>query len=166
MLQYYGLTVHDIVAAGGEMRNGILPSERKDFDLVIYAGDQSAAPEFNVLSEVSQKYDLEFLALPDPLRDQLAARFNMQKRDLPAGFLRGVSKPVPTVAMLGNAIYGRDDMPDDFAYTLAKALDVHKDIWLWGYEHFAYSPDLVWKNDDVPLHPGAARYYREKHYMP
>jgi TRAP-type uncharacterized transport system substrate-binding protein len=166
VLQYYGLTVHDILAAGGEMRNGILPSERKDFDLVIYAGDQSAAPEFNVLSEVSQKYDLEFLALPDPLRDELAAKFSMQKRDLPAAFLRGVSKPVPTVAILGNVIYGRDDMPDDFAYALAKALDVHKDLWLWGYEHFAYIPDLVWKNDDVPLHPGAARYYSERHYMP
>jgi TRAP-type uncharacterized transport system substrate-binding protein len=70
-----------------------------------------------------------------------------------------------TVARNGTAVYGRTDMPDDFAYTLAKALDEHQDLFGWSHSFFSYNSRTVWKALDVPLHPGAARYYREKGYM-
>jgi TRAP-type uncharacterized transport system substrate-binding protein len=56
-------------------------------------------------------------------------------------------------------------MPDDFAYAVAKAMDEHQDLLPWSYENYSYNSRTVWKNYGVPLHPGAARYYREKHYM-
>ena len=67
----------------------------------------------------------------------------------------------------GTVIYGRTDMPDDFAYTLAKALDEHQDLFQWagGAMNFSYNSHTVWKAFDIPLHPGAARYYKEKGYM-
>jgi uncharacterized protein len=57
--------------------------------------------------------------------------------------------------------HGRTDMPDDFADTLAKALDEHQDTNL----NFSYNAHTVWKAYGVPLHPGAARYYRENGHM-
>jgi TRAP-type uncharacterized transport system substrate-binding protein len=115
--------------------------------------------------EASQKYDLKFLQLPNDLLDKLAKDFDMERREIPINLLRGVTTPIPTVAYNGNAIYGRTDMPDAFAYTAAKALDEHRDLFLWALEAYSYDPKTVWKAYGVPLHPGAARYYREKGYM-
>ena len=58
-------------------------------------------------------------------------------------------------------------MPDDFAYTLAKALDEHQDLLQWanGAMNFSYNYRTVWKCYGVPLHPGAERYYKERGYM-
>jgi len=54
----------------------------------------------------------------------------------------------------GNAVYG-----------LAKALDEHKDLLQWTLVPFSYNSQNVWKCFEIPLHPGAARYYKEKGYM-
>jgi uncharacterized protein len=65
----------------------------------------------------------------------------------------------------GHAIFGRDDMPDDFAYAVAKAMDEQRGLLQWSDLPFSYNRYTVWKAFDVPLHPGAARYYRERGYM-
>ena len=84
---------------------------------------------------------------------------------MPLGLFRGVNKPVPTLSPMGTVVYGRTDMPDDFAYTLAKALDEHQDLLAWTHMNWSYNHHNVWKAFDVPLHPGAARYYKEAGYM-
>ena len=89
----------------------------------------------------------------------------MERVDLPIGFLRGVTEPIPTVAISGIAIYGRDDMPDKFAYDVAKALDEHQGLLQWSQLKLSYDHHDVWKAFDVPLHPGAERYYREVGYL-
>jgi len=83
----------------------------------------------------------------------------------PLGLFRGINRPIPTVARSGVVIYGRTDMPDDFAYTLAKAMDEQQDLLQWTHMNFSYNWRMVWKAFDIPLHPGAARYYRERGYM-
>jgi uncharacterized protein len=56
-------------------------------------------------------------------------------------------------------------MPDAFAYTVARALDEHKEVLQWTIMPFSYDAKTVWKLGDVPLHPGAAKYYRERGYL-
>ena len=48
---------------------------------------------------------------------------------------------------------------------LAAWLDEHQDELQWKIVNLSYNVHTVWKNFDVPLHPGAARYYKEKGYM-
>jgi len=76
-----------------------------------------------------------------------------------------VRQPIQTVGYIGNSVYGRTDMPDEFAYALAKSIDEHKDLLETSFEHNAYDPTQVWKAYGVPLHRGVELYYLEKGYM-
>jgi uncharacterized protein len=165
ILAYYGLSRQAIEAAGGHVANGGIPQERKNLDVIIGDGTLGNAPEFNVWYEVSQKFDLTFLRLPDDLLDKLAKDNDMERGEIPDGLLRGVDHAIPTVVRTGTVIYGRIDNPDDFAYAVAKAVDEHQDLLQWSHLNFSYNVHTVWKTTEVPLHPGAARYYREKGYM-
>jgi TRAP-type uncharacterized transport system substrate-binding protein len=79
--------------------------------------------------------------------------------------LRGVDRAIPTVARSGQAIFARDDIPEQAAYDAAEAIEAHRSVLKWYIRIYNYDPQTVWKNDDEPLHPGAERFYREKGYI-
>ena len=81
----------------------------------------------------------------------------------PAGLL--AARRSARLVREGNERYGRADMPDDLAYTLAKALDEHQDLFQWSNVTYSYNPFSVWKAFGVPLHPAAEKYYRERRYL-
>jgi len=164
ILAYYGLTPDSIAAAGGSV--GASPADRDNFDIVIHGGaGLSTAPEWNVLTEVSQQYDLNYLELPEPLLAKLAQAPQVYRGYIPVGLLRGVERPIPTIVRNGTVIYARADAPDSFAYDVARAMDEHQDELQWTNQTFSYNVHNVWKACDVPLHPGAARYYKEAGYL-
>ncbi len=165
ILDYFGLTKEKMKGLGGDLRTETGPENRKGLDVVIGFASLTNAPEYNMWYETSQKYDLRYIELPKDLRTKLEKEFDMEEVNIPVGLLRGIDKPILTAARTGNAVYGRTDMPDDFAYTLAKALDEHQDLLQWSHMNFSYNWRTVWKAFGVPLHPGAARYYKEKGYM-
>jgi len=142
-----------------------MPQQQENFDIIIQDGSLGNAPEFNVWYITSQKYDLEFLELPKDLLEQLARISEREIRNIPLGLLRGVDRPIPTVARTGTAVYCRTDAPDDFAYDVARAMYEHQDLLQWAHIHFSYNVHTVWKTPDVPLHPGAERFYREGGFM-
>jgi TRAP-type uncharacterized transport system substrate-binding protein len=84
---------------------------------------------------------------------------------IPPGLYRGVNKPIKTVVRTGTVIYCRDDTPDGFVYIVAKAIDEQQQLLQWSHLNFSYNIHTVWNGYEVPLHPGAARYYKEKGYM-
>ena len=165
VMAYYGLTRDAVEAAGGKILRGVVPEDRKNFDVIIHGGTLGNAPEYNVWYEVSQKFDLTYLELPHDLLAKISADQGMELRDIPDGLLRGIEHPIPSVARTGHVVFGRADMPDDFAYLVAKALDEHQDLLQWTHLNYSYNIRTVWKAFGVPLHPGAARYYRERGYM-
>jgi TRAP-type uncharacterized transport system substrate-binding protein len=64
-----------------------------------------------------------------------------------------------------HVIYVRDDAPDEFAYTAAKALDEHRLLFQVQLEPWYYDPQTVIDSKTVPLHPGALKYYRERGWV-
>jgi TRAP transporter TAXI family solute receptor len=165
ILAYYGLTKESIEAAGGSLASATVPAQRNNFDVIIVNGTLENAPEWNVWYELSQKYELKYLELPDALLARLATKYDMDRENIPVGLLRGVDHPIPTVTSSGDAVYGRTDMPEDFAYAVAKGMDEHQDLLQWTILNLSYNSHTAWKAFGVPLHPGAARYYRERGYM-
>jgi len=164
LLESYGITEAALKEWGGEIV-GRGTDERNSFDVIVFTGYLGNTPESNIWYEVSQKNDLRFLSLAPALLDSLAEEFKMEKAAIPLGYMRGVDRIIPTVVRSGHVIYGRDDMPESFAYALAKAIDTEKRRLIWSHIQLSYNPDTVWRTLSVPLHPGAARYYREKGYM-
>jgi len=164
ILAYYGLSREAIETAGGRIGN--TPDIRENFDLVIGgAGPMSTAPEWRIWVDISEKFNLNFIELPDALLEKLAREGEQERGFIPVGLYRGVVRPIPTVVRTGTVIYGRDDMPDEFAYAVAKAIDEQQHLLQWKHLNFSYNIHTVWKAYEVPLHPGAARYYKERGYM-
>jgi uncharacterized protein len=164
ILAHFSLTREAIEAAGGRVGN--TADDREKFDVVIGgAGPMTTAPEWGLWTSISQKFDLRFIELPADLLARLAKEGEQERGTIPAGLYRGVDRPIPTVVRSGTVVYGRDDMPDDFAYAVARAMDEQQHLLQWRHLPFSYNIHTVWKGYEVPLHPGAARYYREKGYM-
>jgi len=164
ILAHFGLSRETIAASGG--RVGSTAEDRETFDVVIGGGGgMTTAPEWSIWTEISQKFDLTFIQLPDDLLATLAREGEQERGVIPAGLYRGVDRPIPTVVRTGTVVYGRADMPDDFAYVVAKAMDEQQQLLQWRHLNFSYNVHTVWNGYEVPLHPGAARYYKEKGYM-
>jgi uncharacterized protein len=164
ILTYFGLSRQDIEAAGG--RIGSSADIRENFDVVIGAGGvMSTAPEWRIWTEISQKFDLTFIRLPDELLNELTGDGEQQRGTIPPGLYRGVDRSIPTAVRTGTVIYCRDDTPDDFAYDVARAMDQQQQLLQWSHLNFSYNVHTVWNGYEVPLHPGAARYYKEMGYM-
>jgi len=165
LFAYYGVSMDSLKAAGATFASSLVPAQRADADLIIHYGTLANAPEFNIWYDASQREDLVYLQLPDDLIAKLAHDLNLERRDIPTGLLRGQETPIHTVARTGTAIYGRADMPASFAYLVARALDEQQDLFQWSMGNFSYNRYRVAKVGDVPLHPGAARYYRQRGYL-
>ena len=164
ILAHYGLTVDAITAVGGYV--GTTFADRENFDVIIQGGALSSAPEWNVLYQVSQKFELNYLDIPEPVLKKLAETPLRYRGTIPVGLLRGVERPIPTIVRNGTVVYTRADVPESFAHAVAKALDEHQDELQWTNQNFSYNVHTVWKSPcDVPLHPGAAKYYRQAGYL-
>ena len=162
-LDYYGLSDEKVKSFGGTTADRYARGTKAD--VIVGWAALVGAPEYAAWYEASQLQDLVYLDVPADLRASLAKTFYVDEQAAPQGLLKGVTRRIPTVARNGTAVYGRDDMPEAFAYDVAKALDEQKGALQWADMPFSYNPQNVWNNWDVPLHPGAAKYYRERGYM-
>jgi TRAP-type uncharacterized transport system substrate-binding protein len=163
VLNYYGLSDEKIKSFGGSTAGNY--TRGSEVDVVIGWAALVGAPEYAVWYDAAQQHDFKYLDVPADLRAQLAKSFYVQPHDAPIALLRGVDRRIPTVARDGTVVFGRADMPDDFVYAVAKALDERQVLFQWSHMPFSYNAQTVWKAGDVPLHPGAARYYKTRGYM-
>lgn len=165
VLDFYGLTNEWVASKGGRIGTVRRPDDRKQFDVIISTGALENVPEWNIWYEASQKYELTYIELPSELLTKLAKDDDMVPGAIPLGLLRGVDRPIKTMTSTGDAVYGRTDMPDDFAYAVARAMDEQQHLLQWNNVNLSYNAHTVWKAFEVPLHQGAARYYKEKGYI-
>ena len=163
VLNYYGLSEEKIKSFGGTASASY--TRGSEVDVVIGWAALVNAPEYAVWYDAPQQHDFQYLELADDLRAKLIKDFYLEAHAAPEGLLRGVGRRLNTIVRNGTAVYGRAEMADAFAYAVARALDEQKQVLQWSIMPFSYDPKTVWKLGDVPLHPGAAKYYRERGYM-
>jgi len=89
----------------------------------VFGSVMTTAPEWRIWTEISQKFNLSFIGLPEDLLEKVARDGEQERGVIPAGLYRRIER------------------------------------------HFSYNVHTVWNGYEVPLHPGAARYYQEKGYM-
>jgi hypothetical protein len=173
---YYSISSEDVEAWGGKFPGpsefgGPVPTIRDpwvrtgDFDVIINSVYAAYTPENRDFFEAAVLYNLRFLPLPDDLIARICSDVCGVPGFLPHQLLRGVDGDIPSVELPPQVIYTREDAPDDLAYLIAKTLDDNWAALRRTMMAFSYDPDVVASDVGIPIHPGAARYYREAGYL-
>ena len=166
VLAHYGLTKEAVAAIGGSIRPTGPGQEIADADVIVDGRGSSANnPESAYWSQLSHRFALRFLDLPEPVLAKLAASGVFERVTARASLLPGLDRNIATVARSGLAIFARADMPEADAYAVARAVDAHQAGLKWFVGSYFYEGRRAWRNGPVPLHPGAERYYRAAGYM-
>jgi TRAP transporter TAXI family solute receptor len=157
VIEGYGLTQDDIQIVGSA-RNAVARLKSGELDVRIFA---SAYP-LSGIDDVGPSGGLALLSLPAEVVERLRSRYSFFKPAIiPKGTYQGQIADVHTVGIDG-LLLCRDTMPEATVYDLTRSL-------------FSVLPELSRTQSaarmidainapatPVPLHPGAARYYRER----
>ena len=167
VLKYYGMTSDSINAWGGKLAVPVDEAVKGNFDIVAgFLASPAMNPESSFWTTLSQKFDLYFIELPEDLLKQIAEQnIDAEFVEVRNSLLRGINRKIKTLGRSGEAIFARDDIPEQAAYDIAKAIDENHGALKWFIRVYTYDPKTVWQNFGIPLHPGAEKYYREVGYI-
>jgi uncharacterized protein len=85
---------------------------------------------------------------------------------IPAGTYQGQSLDVPTIA-IGNFLITRSDVSEDLVYQMTKSMFENLDALVAAHVAAkAIKLENALTGMPIPVHPGAARFYREKRIVP
>jgi uncharacterized protein len=157
VIEAYGLSAGDVQSVGSP-RSAISRLRANELDVRIFA---SGFPLAGV-GDVGPSSEIELLQMPPDVANRLRSRFSFFKPAvIPKGTYQGQREDLQTVGIDG-LLLCRDDLPEDLVYGFTKVL-------------LESIPELSQKQNaarlinasnapatPVPLHPGAARYYRER----
>ena len=166
-LQAYGTSYDELKANGGSVRHiprppvpGLIREGKADaWSHVVNIGHPTA-------TELSTVTDMVFLSLKPEVIAELT-KVGFTEEEMPAGLFKGQDKPVATVGA-PTVLIARADLPEDLVYLVTKTLAENKPKLVKGHAAMkAFDPKTAWKPEKVqaPLHPGAARYYKEQGWM-
>jgi uncharacterized protein len=158
-LKHYGVDLYrDIPAWGGSLQT-VFPESVP----LLVSGRSNAIMRENTARGpagfAAQMAEWTCLPLDRDIADRIEREFCAPAVTLLPGTLRGQKEPVLTVTDPGYPIVINKDVPNDVAYRLAKALN-ESSTHHWASEDIFYSTRHA-PETFAPLHPGAARYYRE-----
>jgi TRAP transporter TAXI family solute receptor len=118
---------------------------------------------------LSRDMDLNFLQFDKEVLEQLKKTYNWQTNIVPAGLHRGQDEPIEAIDWSDWLMMVRPEFDEDIAYVMAWAACNTMDIIERQYRHlppehspltYPLVPEKICQAP-IPLHPGAARYYRE-----
>jgi uncharacterized protein len=159
-LQHYGIELdRDIEAWGGSFQYshpGTVPSAVAGKCNMIMWPDTIYGPS----GIVAQIAPWVLLALDEDIANKLEREYCAPKVTIPAGTLRGQTEPCLAVTNPGFELIVNKDLPNDVAYLMAKALN-ESSAQHWIAQDVFYSVRHA-PETSAPLHPGAARYYKEQ----
>lgn len=176
-----GFATHRLLEAAGMPRatieawgGGFLEGEAPWDVIPLATGGQADAVIFEAVMtgywrDLAQARRMTFLPIPDPVLDELEARYFWPRGTVPAGRFAGVEAPFPTLDFSDFLMVCRGDLEDDVAHLVAASLCEGVEVIEAQYRHippadspltYPLEPRRMAKTA-IPLHPGAERYYRE-----
>jgi uncharacterized protein len=171
VLKGYGIRLSDIERWGGKVMEVSSPSSVERRDAIRFAKADAVFDE-GVKSWGAAALDagMQFLSVDDEVLRK------MEKLGFPSAMLTRKHYPkmerdIQTVDFSGWTFFCHADLPSDVAYNMAKAVDLcYKQIPV---DHFDKRPMTMREfcqggeagQLNIPLHPGAKRYFRERGYL-
>jgi len=161
VLELHGYSYDDIREHGGRVIHSQfreMVDRLKDGHLnALMYNDILGGPLFTDL--VSSR-DVRLLPLEESVIEILSSDFGYTPGLIPAGTYEGQNDDVATIKR--NTIFiCHKDMSDDLVYMMTKLILEYRDDLASAYRALDIKPDKVATELPLPLHPGAARYYRE-----
>jgi TRAP transporter TAXI family solute receptor len=169
VLNAAGFSIADIRRWGGKIHSTPRPSD-PGRQAVIENGTVDAVFDEGIKSWAQNALDhrFRFLPLEGKILQRLTA-MGYRATVMPKSLFRGLPADIATIDFSGWPMLVRADMREDVAYALCEAIERRKDLMPTdNYEPLAVAQ--LCANDeqapyDVPLHPGAERFYRERGYL-
>jgi uncharacterized protein len=171
VLKAYGMSYRDIERWGGKIMEAASPSSKDRRDH-IQSGKADAVFDEGVKSwgPTALNAGMRFLPIDD------AAARHMSRLGFPSAMLTRKHYPrldrdIRCVDFSGWTFFCHADLPAHLAYGMAKAIDLcHKQIPV---DHFDKRPMTIREfcrggeagQLNIPLHPGAKKYFRERGYL-
>ncbi len=120
-----------------------------------------------LLTEIAQARDVVILQPSEATLAGMRDRYGFGVGVLPKGSFRGQDADV-RLPSTTTAVIARDDLPEQVAYAVTRAIVENKPRLVSGHKALEdFVPEDAWKPESLglPLHPGAARYYRERGWL-
>ena len=170
IMRFIGTSVDRIRSEGGRYLNGSYSDIGAAFsdgqvDYLYVALARPAA----LLTEISQgRRAAKLVAFPADVRKHLIDRYAYAEGVIPVGTYPALQTADVPVTTMDSTIMVHESLPEDIAYRITRTLirnkgqrlvTIHASMGAW-------DPATSWKYQGLPLHPGAARAFREAGVMP
>ncbi len=169
LLPMYGFTVADVEAWGGSIQlNGPPNDPRRMTEIRDGTLDIVFDEGIPVWLDTAVEHGYMPLELEDGIMKQMED-IGWRKVVLPKSVFKGLDRDYETIDYSGWPLYTRESLSDDVAYSMCAAIGARVDEIKW--EDGAYTGlDQIGRDTestplDVPLHPGAEKWYREQGYL-
>ncbi len=171
VLMAYGIGLADIEKWGGKIMEAAAPSSADRLNH-IRSGDADAVFDEGVKSwgPTALASGMRFLSVADTALRRLE-KIGFPRAPLTTKHYAQMDHAIETVDFSGWTFFCRADLPPALAYAMAKAVDLcHGKIPV---DHFDQRPMTMREfcrggeagQLNIPLHPGARKYFREKGYL-
>jgi TRAP-type uncharacterized transport system substrate-binding protein len=171
VLKAYGMSLSEIEKWGGKVMEAVSPSS-PDRAVAIRSGTADAVFDEGVKSWGATALDegMQFLPVEETVLDKMA-RLGFPGAMLTREHYPKMERDIRTVDFSGWTFFCHADLPSEIAYNMAKAVDLcyqqipvdHFDKRPMTMQEFCRGGEAGQLN--IPLHPGAKRYFRARGYL-
>lgn len=161
----YGFSVDDVLSWGGSLQTNGGPGDKRRINAVREGAVDVVIDEgIGTWLHVALEQGYRPITLEDRIFDHMSA-IGWRRVKLPASWDPHLTADHDCIDYSGWPVYTRDSMPEDDVYKVCAAVGARVDEIPWE-ENFPGASRLGLDADatplDVPLHPGAAKWYREQ----
>jgi TRAP transporter TAXI family solute receptor len=170
ILRFFGTSPDAIRASGGRYLNGSYADIGAAYadGQVDYLYAALAKPAA-ILTEIGQgRRPSRLVGFPDDLRKHLIDTYAYNEGVLPAATYPTLQSSDLKVTTMDTVIMVHETLPEPVAYGITRTLIRNRGPRLTQIHASmaAFDPAVAWKYNGLPLHPGAARAFREAGVMP
>ncbi len=169
VMEAAGFTLADVKKWGGKIQSVSRPSH-PDRRAAIDNGTINAVFDEGIKSwgQTALDHGLRYLPVDGEILERLTA-VGYRQSVVPKSRFQGMTEDVKTVDFSGWPMVVHVDMPADVAYALCEAIEARKDLIPTDNYKPLEMAQLCSDDEeaprDVPFHPGAARFYRDRGYL-
>ncbi|HEX6511660.1 MAG TPA: TAXI family TRAP transporter solute-binding subunit [Chloroflexota bacterium] len=165
LLSFYGFTLEDLQSWGGTLQTNGGPGDKRRLNAIREGTVECVIDEgITTWLKVALEHGFEPITLEDGVFEQMTA-LGWRRVKLPKTWDSHLAADHDCIDYSGWPVYTSVDTPEEDVYKVCQALAARADEISWEdtYEDVAQlGLDREATPLDVPLHPGAAKWYREQ----